>query len=74
MLVIRLSRVGKRGERRFRIVVQEKRSRRDGEAIEFLGWYEKGIEKGKKEANKERYSYWLSVGAEPSTTVAKIFS
>jgi len=41
-LVIRSARVGKRGERKFRIVVKEKRSRRDGDSIEVLGWYEKG--------------------------------
>jgi ribosomal protein S16 len=52
-LVIRSARVGKKGERKFRIVVKEKRSRRDGESIETLGWYEKG-KNGGKEINKER--------------------
>ena len=41
-LVIRLTRIGKKGERKFRVVVKEKRSRRDGKSIEVLGWYEKG--------------------------------
>lgn len=72
-VVIRLSRMGKRGERKFRIVVKEKRSRRDGDAIETLGWFEKGTEKGKDLVNRERYGYWLSKGARPSETVAKIF-
>ena len=71
-VVIRLSRTGKRGERKFRIVVKEKRSKRDGEAIENLGYFEKGP-KGKKNINKERYDYWLSQGAEPSITVTKLF-
>ena len=70
-VVIRLSRTGKRGERKFRIVVKEKRSRRDGAAIETLGYFEKGPN-GKKEINKERYEHWLSVGAEPSITVTKL--
>lgn len=72
-VVIRLSRMGKRGERKFRIVVKEKRSRRDGDYIEALGWYEKGTEKGSDLVNKERYNYWVSQGARPSETVAKIF-
>ena len=72
-VVIRLSRVGKRGERKFRIVVKEKRSRRDGDYIEALGWYEKGTKKGGDLANKTRYDYWVSKGARPSDTVAKIF-
>ena len=71
-LVIRLSRTGKRGERKFRIVVKEKRSRRDGKSLETLGWYELGTEKGLKEVKKDRYKYWLSVGAMPSQRVLKI--
>jgi len=70
-VVIRLSRTGKRGERKFRIVVKEKRSRRDGAAIETLGYFEKGPN-GKKDINRERYNHWLSVGAEPSITVTKL--
>lgn len=71
-VVIRLSKVGKRGESRFRVVVKEKRSRRDGKNIETLGWYEKGSLGEKKEINKNRIEYWLSQGAKPSPTVAKI--
>lgn len=71
MLVIRSSAVGKKGERKFRIVVKEKRSKRDGKAIEILGWYEKG-KNGKKEVNTERYKYWISQGAQPSPAVEKL--
>ncbi len=70
-VVIRSARIGKKGERKFRIVVKEKRSKRDGKAIEFLGWYEKGKD-GKVVLDKERYNYWLSVGAQPSITVEKL--
>ncbi|MBI2033238.1 MAG: 30S ribosomal protein S16 [Candidatus Levybacteria bacterium] len=71
-VVIRLTRTGKKGERKFRVVVKEKRSKRDGKAIEFLGWYEKGDKKEKKEVKKDRYEYWVSQGAQPSATVAKL--
>lgn len=71
-VVIRLTRTGKKGERKFRIVVKEKRSRRDGDSVEILGWYEMGKDGGKKEINKKRYQYWLSQGALPSPTVAKL--
>lgn len=70
-VVIRLTKVGKRGERKFRIVVKEKRSRRDGDYVESLGWHEKGKEGG-KQINLERYKYWLSKGAQPSLTVSKL--
>ncbi|EKD87147.1 MAG: hypothetical protein ACD_37C00027G0007 [uncultured bacterium] len=72
-VVIRLSRVGKKGERRFRIVVSEKRERRDGRPIEFLGYFDKGAKKSFNK-NDKRYEYWISKGAQPSPTVEAIFS
>jgi len=71
-LVIRLTKTGRKGEAKYRVVVKEKRSKRDGDATEILGWYVK-TEKGQHKAvAKERYDYWVSKGAKPSPTVAKI--
>lgn len=69
---MRLTKMGRKGEARFRLVVKEKRSRRDGKAIEFLGWYEKTATGEKKELNMDRVKYWISQGAQPSPTVDKI--
>lgn len=71
-VMIRLTRMGKRGERKFRVVAQEKRSRRDGKPIDTLGWYEKGVGFEKKEIDKKKYEAWLSKGAKPSITVEKL--
>ena len=71
-LAIRLSKMGKRGEGRYRIVVEEKRSRRDGKPVETLGWYEKKELEQKKEIDRKRYEYWISKGALPSPTVLNI--
>lgn len=71
-LVIRLTRTGKKGERKFRVVVKEKRSKRDGGFIDMLGWYEKSIDHSKKMINMERLKYWVSQGAKPSETVQEI--
>ncbi len=71
-VIIRLARVGKKGERKFRVVVKEKRSRRDGDSVEILGWYQMGPNGGTKEINLERYNYWISQGALPSATVNKL--
>ena len=71
-VVIRLSKTGKRGEARYRVVVTEKRYRRDGKPIETLGWYEKKEKEEKKIIDNERYNYWISKGAKPSPTVEKI--
>lgn len=71
-VVIRLTKTGKRGEGKYRIIVTERRYRRDGKPIEYLGWFEKRVKEQKKKINKDRYNYWLSKGATPSSTVAKI--
>lgn len=71
-VVIRLSNTGRKGERKYRIVVKEKRSKRDGKAIETLGWYEKKEKTSSKEINQDRYNYWISQGAKPSKSVANI--
>lgn len=71
-LVIRLTPIGKKGERRYRIVVKEKRSRRDGKAIEYLGWYHKTEKDELKEFRKDRFDHWVKQGAIPSLTVKEI--
>lgn len=71
-VVIRLAKMGKRGEGRYRVVVTEKRERRDGKPIETLGWYEKRKKGENRQINKDRYNYWVSKGAKASKTVEKI--
>lgn len=73
-LVIRLTSTGKRGERRFRVVVKEKRSKRDGKALENLGWFEKTASGTKQEIKKDRIDYWIKSGAKMSPTVKEIVS
>jgi len=70
---MRLSKIGKKGEAKYRVVVTEKRSRRDGRPVEILGWYQKQEgNKEQKKVNMDRVKYWLSHGALPSPTVKKI--
>lgn len=71
-LVIRLSRTGKKGERKFRVVVKEKRSKRDGGFVDMLGWYEMTKDHKKKNIDMEKYTYWVNQGAQPSLTVSEI--
>jgi len=65
---IRLTRVGNRNNPFFRIVVAKDANPNNGKAIEFLGTYDpkRG---GKVVLKKDRYNYWLGVGAIPSDTV-----
>lgn len=64
MLVIRFSRTGKRGERKYRLIVTEKRSKRDGKPVEMLGSYEKTTKGITKNFNDERIKYWIKSGAQ----------
>src|SRR3989344_5321589 len=67
MLKIRLSRIGKRGQAYFRVVVVEHTKKPRGEYFELLGTYNPH-EKVLK-VKKDRIDYWISKGAQASPTV-----
>ncbi|MDD5599605.1 MAG: 30S ribosomal protein S16 [Victivallaceae bacterium] len=69
-VVLRLKRTGSKNNSCFRIVAMNKRSARDGKAIEELGFYDPRHKDEK--CDLERAKYWLSVGALPSDTVKAI--
>ncbi len=71
MLAIKLQGAGKKHQRSFRFVVQERRSKLVGKSIEDLGWYNPHT--NKSEINKDRAAHWIKVGAKPTMTVAQIF-
>lgn len=71
-LVIRLTKMGKKGESKYRVIVKEKRDRRDGNAVEILGWFQKTATGNKMELKKDRIAYWKSVGAQMSPTVQEL--
>lgn len=73
MVVMRLKRFGRRHRPFYRIGVMDKRSPRDGRVIETLGWFDPIAEESKQINIKvDRADYWLSVGAQPSRTVATL--
>jgi len=65
---IRLTRVGNRNNPFYRIVVAKDANPNNGKAIEFLGTYDPKAG-GKVVLKKDRYDYWIGVGARPSDTV-----
>src|SRR3989344_2102592 len=68
MLVIRLTRKGKKNQPFFRVVVTDKRrSAKGGRAVEILGYLDPLTKR--KSLKKERVLYWISKGAQPSVTV-----
>jgi len=72
MLVIRLSRVGKKNQAIYRIVVAEKEKSAKGKFIEELGTYNPRIDDSNIKINQEKIKYWLEKGAKPSLTVSGI--
>ena len=69
-VAIRMSRQGKKKSPFYRIVAADKRCARDGRFIELLGTYHPTTKVLK--LDQERYQKWISVGAQPSGTLASI--
>lgn len=69
MVVLRLSRVGKKNHPTFRIIASDKRKDPVGTYLELLGNYDPHATPTKIEVNAERVQYWLSKGAQPSDSV-----
>jgi len=69
---IRLTRIGKKRQPSYRVVVADSRGPRDGRYIEQIGRYDPRQEPSLVEINAERAAYWLSVGAQPSPQAKKL--
>ena len=71
---LRLKRTGRKHLPCYRLNAIDSRAPRDGRAIEELGLYDPLQKDPDKQINfkRERIEYWLSVGAQPSETVANL--
>jgi len=56
----------------YRVVVKEKRSKRDGKYLENLGTYDPMQDPAEVNLKHERIQYWIGVGAQPTDTVASL--
>jgi len=70
VIKLRLRRTGAKKRPSYRIVAAEHSSPRDGRFIEILGHYDPLTEPATVKVNEERARHWLSVGAQPTETVA----
>lgn len=74
MVVIRLTRVGKKNSPAYRVVVAEKRRAVKRKFIEVIGHYNP-IEKPKQVVIfRDRALFWLKAGAQPSDTVRNLMA
>jgi small subunit ribosomal protein S16 len=72
VLMIRLSRIGKKKHPFYRVVVTEKTRPRNGRFVEIVGTYDPQKKPALVELKNERVQYWLSKGAQPSDTVRSL--
>jgi len=73
-VAIRLQRIGKPKQPYYRIVAAESRKPAQGKFLEILGTYNPRAEKKKDKITlkRDRYDYWVGVGARPSDTVRSL--
>ena len=70
---IRLARHGAKKRPYYRIIVADSRKPRDGKFIEEVGRYNPCVSPSFVRFDVERVNYWMSVGAQPTDTVARLW-
>jgi len=69
---LRLTRVGSKKNPIYRVVAADSRSPRDGKFIEIVGRYNPQTEPSTIELDEDRVRDWLSKGAQPTESVARL--
>ena len=66
---IRLTRMGKKKNPFYRVVVADERTRRDGAPIEEIGYYNPMANPAEVKIDAEKAQKWIKNGAQPTDTV-----
>ncbi len=69
---IRLSRLGRKKQPFYRIIVADSESKRDGKFLDIVGTYDPMQEPAQIKINDEKLNDWLGKGALPTTTVKSL--
>lgn len=72
MVKIRLTRIGRNRIPIYRVVVIDSEKARDGKYIEKVGHYDP--RRKELRLDQDRIEYWISKGAKPTITVAKLIA
>ena len=70
MLKLRLTRIGRKKQPVYRLVIMEHATRRDGRPIELVGYYNPLTKESK--FHVEKIQKWLSYGVQPTETVYQL--
>jgi small subunit ribosomal protein S16 len=74
MVAIRLRRAGSKKRPFFRIVVTDSRAARDSRFVEILGHYNPRSKPAVVDVDKDRVTYWIKKGAQPSDSVRTLIA
>ena len=66
---LRLTRMGSKKRPFYRIVAMNSETRRDGRALEYLGYYNPMVDPAEIKVDGDKVRAWLARGAEPTDTV-----
>lgn len=72
MVKLRLTRTGKKHSPHYRIIAIQNRTKRDGKALAYLGYYNPRSNPSTVNVKKEEIEKWLANGAQPTDTVRRI--
>lgn len=70
MVVLRLTRIGKKKQAQYRVVVADSRRSVSSKFIAIVGWYNPHTKE--VELKKDEITAWMAKGAQPSNSLAKI--
>ena len=70
MLVIRFQKIGKKNQKIFRLVLQDKRWKPQGKVIKVLGWWNPYLKQG--DFKNDLIKFYLQKGAQLSSTAKSI--
>lgn len=67
-----MKRFGTKSQPKWRVVVAQDKSPRDGRFIEEIGYYNPLLADEKLEVKKDRYDYWVKKGAQPTQAIKSL--
>jgi small subunit ribosomal protein S16 len=71
-LRIRLTRMGSKKKPFYRLVALDSETRRDGRALEYLGFYNPMKDPAEFSIDMDRVNAWMEKGAKPTNTVRSL--
>lgn len=69
---LRLTRLGSKKKPFYRIVAVDSESRRDGRALDYLGYYNPMTNPAEIKIDQDKVKTWLERGANPTDTVRSL--